>query len=157
MHAPEVTQYMKDEAAKLDVVSDEVDDVNVLKLKALKGDYDEESKFDAEKDKDNFRRYEEACDRVKNFYAVSRFVVGRIALICRSNTKSRPSSTTSTSESNFERPNVRPCPFGKPWRCSTPLSTSLTQTLRSVKSNICSKPPRPFDVMANPTGCKSPD
>ena len=30
--------------------------------------WDEKSKFDAEKDKTNFRQYEEACDRVKNFY-----------------------------------------------------------------------------------------
>jgi len=71
VHAPEVTDYVKQSAAKLDVVSDHVDDVNVLKLKQ-QGGYDDESKFDAEKDKDNFRRYEEACDRVKNFYAVSR-------------------------------------------------------------------------------------
>jgi inositol oxygenase len=70
VHAPEVTDYVKQAAAKLDVVSDHVDDVNVLKLKQ-QGGYDDESKFDAEKDKDNFRRYEEACDRVKNFYAVS--------------------------------------------------------------------------------------
>lgn len=68
VHAPEVTEYVKQSAAKLDVVSDHVDDVNVLKLKQ-QGGYDDESKFDAEKDKDNFRRYEEACDRVKNFYA----------------------------------------------------------------------------------------
>lgn len=28
----------------------------------------EASKFDSEKDKNQFRKYEEACDRVKNFY-----------------------------------------------------------------------------------------
>lgn len=78
MHAPEVTEQMKAEAARLDAVSDEVDDVNVLKLKQLKGDYDEESKFDAGKDKDNFRQYEAACDRVKNFYAVSRSLLPRV-------------------------------------------------------------------------------
>jgi inositol oxygenase len=68
MHAPEVTDFIKREANKLDVVSDKVDEVN--KLKGSDG-YDEGSKFDAGKDKDGFRRYEEACDRVKNFYAVS--------------------------------------------------------------------------------------
>ena len=74
VHAPEVTEYIKQQATKLDIVSDEVDDVNVLKLKQMASKeqtFDEASKFDAEKDKDNFRRYEEACDRVKNFYAVS--------------------------------------------------------------------------------------
>ena len=30
--------------------------------------WDDESKFDASKDKTNFRKYEDACDRVKNFY-----------------------------------------------------------------------------------------
>ena len=30
--------------------------------------WDEASKFDSDKDKTNFRKYEEACDRVKNFY-----------------------------------------------------------------------------------------
>ena len=69
MHAPEVTDYIKREAQKLDVVSDDVDQVN--KLKGSEADFDECSTFDAGKDKDGFRRYEDACDRVKNFYAVS--------------------------------------------------------------------------------------
>ncbi|WVQ81615.1 hypothetical protein IAT38_003739 [Cryptococcus sp. DSM 104549] len=77
MHAPEVTDYIKNEAAKLDEVSDNVDEVNVLKLKekaaaeakALADGYDDASKFDSEKDKTAFRQYEDACDRVKNFYA----------------------------------------------------------------------------------------
>lgn len=38
--------------------------VNVLKGKI----WDEASQFDEEKDKSQFRNYEEACDRVKNFY-----------------------------------------------------------------------------------------
>lgn len=46
---------------KLENVSDAIDDVNCIK-------YDSESKFDANKDKANFRQYEDACDRVKNFY-----------------------------------------------------------------------------------------
>ena len=45
----------------MDSVSDAIDDVNVIK-------YDEESKFDAEKDKNTFRQYADATDRVKNFY-----------------------------------------------------------------------------------------
>ena len=68
MHAPEVTEYMKREASKLDDISDDVDQVN--KIKGSDG-YEEASKFDEGKDKDGFRRYEDACDRVKNFYAVS--------------------------------------------------------------------------------------
>ena len=64
MHAPEVTDYIKDQAAKVDVVAENVEEVNQIK-------YDEASKFDAAKDKANFRRYEDACDRVKGFYKVS--------------------------------------------------------------------------------------
>lgn len=63
MHVPEVTEYIKNAANKMDKVSDDVDEVNKIK-------YDDESKFDAEKKKDGFRQYEAACDRVKNFYLV---------------------------------------------------------------------------------------
>ncbi len=54
----------------LDSVSDAVDDVNILKLKNNHA-FDTVSEFDANKDKENFRQYEAACDRVKGFYAVS--------------------------------------------------------------------------------------
>ncbi|KAI0309840.1 inositol oxygenase [Amylostereum chailletii] len=60
---PAVTVPTRDGRA-FDAVSDAVDDVNVQKLKLSS----EKSKFDAEKDKSQFRQYEEACDRVKNFY-----------------------------------------------------------------------------------------
>ncbi|CAK9786792.1 myo-inositol oxygenase [Cutaneotrichosporon oleaginosum] len=66
--APEITQNIKDAASKLDAISDEVDEVNILKLKEKEA-FTSESKFDAEKDKATFRQYEDACDRVKNFYA----------------------------------------------------------------------------------------
>ncbi|KGB76104.1 inositol oxygenase [Cryptococcus deuterogattii 99/473] len=77
MHAPEINDYIKHEAAKLDKVSDEIDEVNILKLKQKNAvektqaeiEYDLASKFDQEKDKAAFRQYEDACDRVKNFYA----------------------------------------------------------------------------------------
>jgi hypothetical protein len=52
---------------ELDRVSDDVDVVNVLKDTRR---YDEASVFATEKDKLSFRRYEEACDRVKGLYAV---------------------------------------------------------------------------------------
>ncbi|KAJ7097001.1 DUF706-domain-containing protein [Mycena crocata] len=48
-----------------DAVSDAVDAVNILKGKVV---WDGSSQFDAEKDKTQFRQYEAACDRVKNFY-----------------------------------------------------------------------------------------
>lgn len=38
--------------------------MNVQKLKL----WDDQSEFDAEKDKARFRQYEDACDRVKIFY-----------------------------------------------------------------------------------------
>lgn len=63
MHAPEVTEQLKQVATKMDVVSDDIDAVNKIK-------YDDQSLFDQEKDKAGFRQYETACDRVKNFYAV---------------------------------------------------------------------------------------
>ncbi|KAK4689898.1 inositol oxygenase, partial [Tremellales sp. Uapishka_1] len=63
MHAPEVSEALKQRAAQLDSISDAVDDVNILK------GFDDQSTFDAAKDKAGFRQYDEACDRVKGFYA----------------------------------------------------------------------------------------
>lgn len=60
---PALAQAVRD-ARAFDEVSDAIDDVNVQKLKL----WDGQSNFDTEKDKTQFRRYEEACDRVKNFY-----------------------------------------------------------------------------------------
>ena len=71
MHAPEVTDYIKREAQKLDAVSDEVDVVNKFKGTPADPGYDSASVFDAEKNREGFRNYEQACDRVKTFYAVS--------------------------------------------------------------------------------------
>ncbi|KAJ7890189.1 DUF706-domain-containing protein [Mycena olivaceomarginata] len=47
-----------------DAVSDAVDEVNILKGKG----WEDTSEFDKQKDKTQFRQYEEACDRVKQFY-----------------------------------------------------------------------------------------
>jgi hypothetical protein len=84
VHAPEVTDYIKRQATKLDAVSDDIDAVNVLKGQKKvdaavaaaeeakkQAMFDDASVFDSEKDKAAFRQYEAACDRVKNFYAVS--------------------------------------------------------------------------------------
>lgn len=65
IYAPEEAMHRDGKA--FDEVSDAVDEVNVLKLKQKQA-WDEKSKFDTEKDKATFRNYEEACDRVKNFY-----------------------------------------------------------------------------------------
>ncbi|KAK5174942.1 uncharacterized protein LTR77_000078 [Saxophila tyrrhenica] len=61
----------------LEATSDAVDEVNVLKatMRVKNGtasqaevDLYEQSQFDSSKDKTQFRQYEDACDRVKNFY-----------------------------------------------------------------------------------------
>lgn len=55
------------DGAVLEAISDAVDTVNVLKSEAAA--FDAESRFDAAKDKAAFRQYDDACDRVKRFYA----------------------------------------------------------------------------------------
>ncbi|KAI0659949.1 myo-inositol oxygenase [Cubamyces menziesii] len=59
--------HLVNDGRALDQVSDAVDEVNKLKGQVA-AQWDEASRFDAEKDKTAFRQYEEACDRVKNFY-----------------------------------------------------------------------------------------
>lgn len=51
----------QDAGQVLESLSDAIDEVNCIK-------YDSQAKFDTEKDKTQFRQYEDACDRVKNFY-----------------------------------------------------------------------------------------
>lgn len=58
--------YSRDGQA-LEETSDNIDSVNALKA-VLTAKWNEKSAFDAEKDRTSFRKYEEACDRVKNFY-----------------------------------------------------------------------------------------
>lgn len=52
----------------LENISDAIDSVNMLKDNLNEKDLYEESEFDKTKDKTQFRQYEDACDRVKNFY-----------------------------------------------------------------------------------------
>jgi inositol oxygenase len=77
--APNVAEPFNDhrDGSALEATSDMIDDVNVLKaaLKVRNGTATQEeqdiyqaSQFDVEKDKTQFRQYEDACDRVKNFY-----------------------------------------------------------------------------------------
>jgi len=56
------------EIADLEVVSDAIDEVNKLKGSVSARAWDDTADFDAQKDKQAFRQYEDACDRVKNFY-----------------------------------------------------------------------------------------
>lgn len=63
--------YASRDGLALEATSDDIDAVNVLKAnirKEAESSVFEKSKFDAEKDKAQFRQYEDACDRVKNFY-----------------------------------------------------------------------------------------
>ncbi|KAI1463897.1 DUF706-domain-containing protein [Daldinia caldariorum] len=52
---------------ELEETSDKIDAVNVLKDQS-QTKFDDKSQFDSAKDKTQFRQYEEACDRVQNFY-----------------------------------------------------------------------------------------
>ncbi|KAL1861938.1 hypothetical protein Plec18167_001275 [Paecilomyces lecythidis] len=68
-----VASFKKDrDGLALESLSDDIDKVNVLKTNLKKEneakDIYEESEFDKNKDKTQFRQYEDACDRVKNFY-----------------------------------------------------------------------------------------
>ncbi|KAI1734223.1 DUF706-domain-containing protein [Xylaria scruposa] len=64
-----VDETIDRDGLQLEETSDSIDNVNVLKgqLKNQQ-EWDSKSKFDAEKDKTQFRQYADACDRVRNFY-----------------------------------------------------------------------------------------
>lgn len=59
------------DGAMLEDISDAVDTVNILKGTSVADGqlFDAESRFDVEKDKTTFRQYDDACERVKGFYA----------------------------------------------------------------------------------------
>ena len=52
----------------LEDICDEIEELNIKKDQVLQQQSQNQSQFDAEKDKTQFRQYEDACDRVKNFY-----------------------------------------------------------------------------------------
>jgi len=59
------------DGAALEEIADEIEHINILKdqaKKELEKSMADASEFDAEKDKTKFRQYEDASDRVKNFY-----------------------------------------------------------------------------------------
>lgn len=79
LETPNVAENFNDhkDGLALEAMSDNIDEVNVLKaaMRVKNGtatqeekDIYEKSEFDANKDKTQFRQYEDACDRVKNFY-----------------------------------------------------------------------------------------
>ncbi|KZL81516.1 inositol oxygenase [Colletotrichum incanum] len=70
MTAAVAAPYVRTDGHDLEQTTDFVEEVNILKDQVNKqqDDFYEESKFDQEKDKTAFRQYEDACDRVKNFY-----------------------------------------------------------------------------------------
>jgi inositol oxygenase len=59
------------DGAVLEAISDAIDAVNIFKATAATAEpaFDSQSRFDTEKDKSAFRQYDDACDRVKTFYA----------------------------------------------------------------------------------------
>lgn len=57
-----LADLVQPDGTALEDISDAIDDVNVIK-------YDTQSDFDSKKDKKTFRQYEDACDRVRNFYS----------------------------------------------------------------------------------------
>ncbi|KAK4097566.1 DUF706-domain-containing protein [Parathielavia hyrcaniae] len=66
------TRPLHQDGAALEAISDAVDTVNIFKAMASSTTteaFDSQSHFDAAKDKAAFRQYDEACDRVKGFYA----------------------------------------------------------------------------------------
>ncbi|EPE04499.1 inositol oxygenase 1 [Ophiostoma piceae UAMH 11346] len=66
---PVVSKAVKS-GRELEDISDAIDEVNVLKDQSTTDGpaFNEDSRFDQEKDKTQFRQYDDACDRVKNFY-----------------------------------------------------------------------------------------
>ncbi|KAK2002092.1 DUF706-domain-containing protein [Colletotrichum falcatum] len=76
MAAAVAVPYVRTDGHALEQTTDFVEEVNILKDQVNKqqqqqqqqDNFDEGSKFDQDKDKTAFRQYEDACDRVKNFY-----------------------------------------------------------------------------------------
>ncbi|KAL2175884.1 inositol oxygenase [Thermothelomyces heterothallicus CBS 202.75] len=70
MAAVDMRPAQRDGAA-LEAITDAVAMVNILRGMATSETtaFDAESRFDSDKDKSAFRKYDEACDRVKGFYA----------------------------------------------------------------------------------------
>src|SRR5579871_2539250 len=75
IYEPNVAENFNDHrnGLALEALSDDIDQVNVLKdtLRVRQGTAMQAKtflQFDDDKDETHFRQYEEACDRVKNFY-----------------------------------------------------------------------------------------
>ena len=63
---------MERDGLALEEINDEIEELNIKKDQYFKSqasqDFHNDSKFDSEKDKTQFRQFEDASDRVKNFY-----------------------------------------------------------------------------------------
>ncbi|KAK4895507.1 hypothetical protein LTR49_028267 [Elasticomyces elasticus] len=79
LEIPDVAENFNDhrDGLALEATSNAIDEINVMKaaMRVKNGiatqeevDIYEKSQFDAEKAKTQFRQYDDACDRVKNFY-----------------------------------------------------------------------------------------
>jgi inositol oxygenase len=67
--ALEPVVYSKRDGQALESMSDDIDAVNILRANLIREkDTSKTSGFDANKDKTQFRQYEDACDKVKGFY-----------------------------------------------------------------------------------------
>ena len=123
----------------LEDLSDNIDAVNILKAELKEKDMLEKSQFDVEKDKTKFRQYEDACDRVKDFYQEQH--------------KKQTVAYNLKARSDLNLKLARGCPSGKLWRNLTHLSTSQTLTRHCLKSSIFSNPLKQFGGTQSHGGC----
>ena len=65
------TRPVHEDGAALEAIVDAIDTVNTFKVTAATegSSFDDQSRFDSEKDREAFRQYDDACQRVKRFYA----------------------------------------------------------------------------------------
>jgi hypothetical protein len=144
--------------------------------------WDDASEFDAEKDKACFRQYEDACDRVKNFYK-EQHGMGLCLNVLRSHLNTACVATVEKQTVAFNiqaRVNFKSRRRARMgiWQAMEMLDTLVDESDPDVsfhvtrskwrtpplilfhsrrachRLNICSRPPRPFDAMGNPSGCK---
>jgi inositol oxygenase len=78
-----ISSFSDRDGHALEDLSDNIDAVNVLKAEIKEKAMHEASEFDAEKDKTQFRQYEEACDRVKSFY--KELAIPDSVVMCKTN------------------------------------------------------------------------
>jgi hypothetical protein len=93
--------------------------------------WDDDSLFDQEKEKEGFRQYDGACDRVKEFYREQHGMrpsrQSRLHFLLShwfdDEQRNKPSRTISAFARNSSEPSEPAWVFGKPWRSLASLST----------------------------------